>query len=410
MSLAVSGIVSIRKAVPVMLKFSFGTVLSLMALTAAATFVITLSASEHAFNQKITQLDRLADKYERLDELDAKVREVFYQDVPDDDVLEGMLAGYVSGLGDKYSVYRSNEALTAYHDNTSGVYTGIGISIRQNDEGFAEIVDVTENSPAQKKGIEIGDVLLEVEGVSLKASYQEAINLIAGEVGTSVTLRIRKQDSNTEKKIALVRSQLDEITVQSAYLPDEQIGYIYISKFRSVTVSQFESARQDLLKQGAKAFIFDVRNNGGGVLSALERMTDPMLPEGELAFSYDRDGNANPILTSDAHFEQMPYVVLVNGNTASASELFACVLRDYADAVLVGEKTFGKGIMQATFDLSGGGVTLTTATYATGKTECYHEIGLEPDVPAVYDSEAEHDNQLDAAIETAKKLMQKQAN
>lgn len=393
-----------------MRKFSFGTVLSLLTLTAAATFVITLSVSERVFNRKITQVERLAEKYERLDELDAKIRDNFYREVPDDAVLEGMLAGYVSGLGDKYSVYRSNEAFTAYQDNTSGVYTGIGISIRQNEEGFAEIVDVTENSPAEKKGIESGDILLEVEGISLKASYQEAISLIAGEVGTSVKLRIRKSDSNTEKNLTLVRAQLDEITVQSAYLADEQIGYIYISKFRSVSVSQFETARQDLLKQGAKAFIFDVRNNGGGVLSALERMTDPILPEGELAFSYDKDGNANPILTSDANFEQMPYVVLINGNTASAAELFACALRDYAEAVLVGEKTFGKGIMQSTFDLAGGGVTLTTATYSTGKTECYHEIGLEPDVPAALEPEAKEDYQLAAAIKTAVELMQKSAD
>lgn len=407
MSLAVSGIYSNRKAASVMIRISLGTVISLMTLTAAATFVITLSAGEKAFNKKITEIDRLADKYERLDELDAKVRETFYKDVPENDVMEGMLEGYVAGLGDRYSVYRSNEELTAYHDTTSGVYTGIGISISQNADGYAEIVDVTENGPAEKKGIEVGDLLLEVEGVSLKANYREAVDMIAGDVGTSVTLRIRKHDSDTEKKISVIRSQIDEITVQSAFLPD-QIGYIYIGKFRTVTVSQFENARQELLKQGAKAFIFDVRNNGGGLLSALERMTDPLLPEGELAFSYDREGKASTILTSDAHFEKMPYVILVNGNTASASELFACVLRDYADAVLVGEKTFGKGIMQSTFDLSGGGVTLTTATYATGKTECYHEIGLEPDVLAVYDPDAEKDNQIQAAIDTAKDLISKQ--
>ena len=393
----------------VMLKISLGTVITLVTLTAAATFVITLSASEKAFNRKITEIDRLAEKYERLDELDAKVRDVFYKEVPEDDVLEGMLEGYVSGLGDRYSVYRSNEALTAYHDNNSGIYTGIGISIRKTEDGFAEIANVTENGPAEKKGIEVGDILLEVEGISLKASYDEAVDRISGEVGTSVSLLIRKHDSDTEKKITLVRAQIDEITVQSACLPDH-IGYIYISKFRSVTVSQFENARQELLKQGVKAFIFDVRNNGGGVLSALERLSDPLLPEGELAFSYDRDGNADTILKSDSHFEQMPYVVLVNGGTASASELFACVLRDYADAVLVGEKTFGKGIMQTTFDLSGGGVTLTTATYATGKTPCYHEIGLEPDVLVVYDENAEKDNQLEAAIESAKKLIHRQEN
>ena len=377
-------------------RISPGTVLSLMALTAAATFVITLSMSRKAFNEKVTEVDRLADKYDRLDELDAAVREYFYREVPEEDVLDGILTGYVAGLGDHYSVYRSARALTDYEDTTAGVYTGIGITVSQNENGDIEIVNVAEGGSAEQAGIRAGDLLIEVEGISVKENYNEAIEKIGGEIGTSVTVRVQEKDSVRQKKLSLKRVHIDEVTVGAVML-DHKIGYIRIDKFRSVTAAQFEQARQQLLKDGAKGFIFDVRQNGGGVLTALEALADPLLPEGELAFSTAKDGTRETIITSDADFTEMPYAVLVDGGTASASELFACLLRDYAGAILVGEKTFGKGIMQATIPLSSGGVTLTTATYETGVTSCFHEIGLEPDVLSVYDPEAETDTQLEAA-------------
>lgn len=385
-------------------KISLGTVCSLMALTAAATFVITLSLSRKQFNEQVTEIDRLSEKYGRLDELDQKVRTEFYKDVPEEDVLDGLLAGYVSGLGDRYSAYRPAEALTDYQDNNAGVYIGIGISILRNDEGYGEIVGVNEGGSAEKAGIEAGDLLIEVEGISVKESYSEAIAKISGEVGTAVSLRIRKHDSDTEKKLSVMRAKLDEKTVYAEML-DNDIGYIAITKFRSVTVEQFNTARRSLLDEGARGFIFDVRNNGGGLVAAVEQIGDPMLPEGELAFSYDRSGTASPIITSDAECELMPYAVLVNENTASAAELFACLLRDYADAILVGTTTFGKGIMQTTFPLSSGGVTLTTATYSTGKSPCYHEIGLEPDITAEIADDAKEDTQLSAAEDAVQNMI-----
>ena len=377
-------------------QISPGTVLSLMALTAAATFTITLSMSRKAFNEKVTEVDRLADKYDRLDELDAVVRENFYREVPEEDVLDGILAGYVDGLGDRYSVYRSARELTDYEDTTAGVYTGIGITVTKNDDGDVEIVDLAPGGSAEQAGIRKGDLLIEVEGISVRENYTEAINKIGGEVGTSVTLRVQEKASGRQKKLSVKRVHIDEVTILAKML-DNKIGFIRIDKFRSNTAAQFEEARQKLLREGAKGFIFDVRQNGGGVLGALEQLADPLLPEGELAFSTTKDGTRETIITSDANYTDMPYAVLVDGGTASASELFACLLRDYSGAILVGEKTFGKGIMQATLALSSGGVTLTTATYETGITPCYHEIGLEPDVLSVYDPEAETDTQLEAA-------------
>ena len=388
-------------------RISPGTVLSLMALTAAATFVITLSMSRKAFNEKVTEVDRLADKYDRLDELDSVVRENFYREVPEEDVLDGILAGYVVGLGDRYSVYRSARELNDYEDTTAGVYTGIGITVMKNENGDVEIVDLSAGGSAEQAGIKKGDLLIEVEGISAKENYAEAIEQIAGEVGTSVSLRIQEKESGRQKKVSVRRVHIDEVTVQAKML-ENKIGCIRIEKFRSNTVTQFEEARQKLLKDGAKGFIFDVRQNGGGVLGALEALADPLLPEGELAFSTAKDGTRETIITSDANYTDMPYAVLVDSGTASAAELFACLLRDYSGAILVGEKTFGKGIMQTTIALSDGGVTLTTATYETGITPCYHEIGLEPDVLSLYDPEAETDTQMAAAHEALLSRMAEQ--
>jgi len=384
-------------------QISLSTAIAIAVLTATVTFILTLIFSRVVFHRELAQIEKLGDKFERLNELDETVEREFYTDIPEDDVIDGMLAGYISGLGDQYSVYRSEKELSAYHDTTAGIYTGIGISVQMQDDKRILITSVTEGGSAEQAGIQAGDYLLEVEGIDASEHYEDAINAVKGEADTYVQLRIKKGDSGIEQSLSVKRAHIDEITVYSEML-ENQIGYIRISKFRTVSAEQFESARQELLDQGAKGFIFDVRNNGGGVLSALEKMVDPMLPEGDLAFAYDKAGNATTILHSDKNEMQMPYIVLVNGSSASASELFACVMRDYAGAKLVGTQTFGKGIMQTTFQLSGGGVTLTTATYATGKTPCYHGVGLTPDIISELAEDAKEDTQLQDALAEMNKM------
>ena len=384
-------------------QISLSTAIAIAVLTATVTFILTLIFSRVVFHRELAQIEKLGDKFERLNELDETVEREFYTDIPEDDVIDGMLAGYISGLGDQYSVYRSEKELSAYHDTTAGIYTGIGISVQMQDDKRILITSVTEGGSAEQAGIQAGDYLLEVEGIDASEHYEDAINAVKGEVDTYVQLRIKKGDSGIEQSLSVKRAHIDEITVYSEML-ENQIGYIRISKFRTVSAEQFESARQELLDQGAKGFIFDVRNNGGGVLSALEKMVDPMLPEGDLAFAYDKAGNATTILHSDKNEMQMPYIVLVNGSSASASELFACVMRDYGGAKLVGTQTFGKGIMQTTFQLSGGGVTLTTATYATGKTPCYHGVGLTPDIISELSEDAKEDTQLQDALAEMNKM------
>ena len=389
---------------PVEHKISISFAVTVAALASAVTFILTLSFTRSQFNSRITEVDRLAEKYQRLDELDTMIEKEFYTEIPEDAVTDSMLAGYVRGLGDRYSIYRSEKDMGSFQDDNTGVYTGIGITIRCNTAKEAEIISMSENSPAEKAGLKVGDVIVEVEGITVADQYAEAVARLAGEVGTAVSMRVRQASGGRIAEFSVMRAKIDEITVYSEML-EQHIGYIRITGFRTVTVAQFQTAMHDMLTGGAEGIIFDVRENGGGLLSALEQMTDPILPEGELAFSYNRAGEAQPLLKSDAEHMDMPFAVLVNGNTASAAELFACLLRDYSGAKLIGEKTFGKGILQTTFALSSGGLTLTTATYSTGKTPCYHEIGLEPDVLSVPDENAESDVQLKAAEDTVRGMI-----
>jgi len=386
-------------------KVSLRLTISLMLLSASVSVLLTLIFCRVYLFWGIWHNK---DRYERLNELDQAVHQKYYStDISEEEITEKMLEGYVEGLNDPYSLYRSNTELDEYHNNTAGVYVGIGITVTQRDDGAIEIIDVADGGTAKEAGIVPGDLLMEVEGISAILNYQEAVDAIAGEVGTPVTILVKKADTGEEKEYTIKRAQIDRVMVTSRML-DGQIGYIKIEKFRTVTAEQFENARQELLSQGAEGFIFDVRNNGGGVLSALEKMVNPILPEGDLAFSYSRNGNKTPIITSDSSEQIMPYVVLVNENSASASELFACLMRDYADAKLVGRKTFGKGIMQTTFNLSNGGLTLTTATYSTGKTPCYHGIGLTPDVEAELDPNSTEDTQLNEALSVIDTMIQAQ--
>ncbi len=361
----------------------------IMALTASVLTAVAVIVIQSQHNTK------LQEKFARLDALDAEIRENFYTtDIDDEVLMDSMLKGYVEGLGDPYSTYLTDEELEENRENSAGHFVGIGVSVLQSTtENTVLVKEVMPDSPAEKAGILAGDYIIRVNDLLVADGAEKATDAIRGLSGTEVTITVLRVDGN-EDTLTMKRASVEEQTIAYEMLTDD-IGYIRIKKFRTVSIEQFEEAYAALSKQGAQGIIFDVRNNGGGLLNALERIVDPLLPEGDLAFAYDQDGNARPIIDSDSECEDIPMVVLTNGSTASAAELFACLLRDYADAVLVGETTFGKGIMQTTYSLpDGGGLTLTTATYSTGETECYHGVGIAPDIESVYDHESETDTQL----------------
>ncbi|MBR3631238.1 MAG: S41 family peptidase, partial [Oscillospiraceae bacterium] len=338
--------------------------------------------------------------------LDAVVREKFYtKDIDEEQLMDGILKGYVAGLGDPYSKYLSAQEYEALMTKEAGQSSGIGISVILDEDGNILIKKVEDDAPAQEAGLEPGDVITAVNGESVKeVGYEVAVENIRGEEGTDVQLTFLR--NGLERKINVTRRSYDVSTVSYQML-DGQIGYIRITNFRDNTPEQFQEALDSLLGSGARYLLFDVRGNGGGLLKALEKMLDPLLPEGVIATATYQDGKTETVVYSDAAEIDLPMAVLVNGGTASAAELFSASLRDFGKARLVGTNTYGKGVMQVSSRLEdGGGLTLTVATYQTTLSDCYQGVGLKPDVEVEAGEEAdpdavdrETDPQLAAAID-----------
>lgn len=346
------------------------------------------------------------DKYGRLIELAAAVEEDYYTDVDEDAAMDGALKGYVDGLDDPYSQYMTAEEYESYQTNNSGVTVGIGVTVSETEDGYLQIVGVTEDSPAEAAGIEVDDEIIAVDGEDVaELGYEEAVNQVRGEEGTTVTITILREDTTFDLEVT--RQSIDVASCWGQML-DNNIGYIRISSFKENTPDQFEEIYEELLEEGAEGFIFDVRDDGGGLVSALEEILDPLLPEGEIAVATYKDGSTKTLVESDDESCDLPMVVLVNENTASAAELFTASLSDFNDATVVGVTTYGKGVMQVTEELpDGGALTITTATYQTTVGECYHGVGITPDeeveIDEAYDIDYENpdvtgDAQLAAAM------------
>lgn len=319
--------------------------------------------------------------------------------------MNGMLKGYVAGLQDPYSNYMTPQEYKALMEKESGTMIGIGVTAQLQEDGTIRIIEVQEGSPAEESGLQPEDVIVAIDDRDVtEMEFEDAVNLIKGDEGTNVRIRIRRDDR--ERNVSVIRRTFDVKTVKGRLLAGN-IGYISITNFRDNTGEQFRNTLDDLIANGAVSMIFDVRDNGGGLLRSLEESLDPLLPEGEIAIATYQDGSTDTAVYSDAAEIDMPMIVLINGRSASAAELFAAALRDFDKAKLVGETSFGKGIMQITKELDdGSGLTLTIATYQTTRSECYHKIGLEPDVVVepseetlIANVDPETDPQLAAAIE-----------
>ena len=352
---------------------------------------------------------RTSDVYDYL-EAKSIIDEYYYKEPGDTDYLSMALKGMVVGLEDPYAVYMTPEELNEHQISNSGSLVGIGISVMQNKNGDYVIAAVNEDSPAQQADIKENDIIYSVEGKKVNGmDFNELIGYIRGDEDTSFKMTVTRDGKQIEK--TLTRKTIESVTVKYTQLEDK-IGYIKIESFKDVTAKQFLEAMKSALTDGSERIIFDLRDNGGGMVNACEQCLDPLLPEGNIAVAEYRDGHEITICVSDDKEIHMPLTVIVNGNTASAGELFAAALKDFGKAEIVGEKTFGKGIMQDTFAMSNGGaVKLTVAKYRTTKSECFHEIGVKPDyevsLPEGVDiskPDASKDTQLKKAIEVIKKI------
>ncbi len=379
-------------------KISLGLALSLIAIASAVTFILTSFFSLQSFNTKVVDVNEKAKKYNALQSLDTYVRENFLGDIDEKTLSDGILKGYISGLDDKYSKFLSEDEYLAEQSEDEGQLIGLGLTLDEDESGYIRIAKIMNESPVEEAGLRVGDIITIIDGVDvLQAGFDESVEAMRGIEGSEIRLTVRR--GGIDSDYTFTRRSMEVITVSGKMLND-MIGCITITNFKKNTPQQFLDTLERLTSNGAKALIFDVRDNSGGMVDVLSNCLDPLLPEGVIATAEYKDGHSETLIYSDETNLDIPIAVIVNKNTASAAELFAASLRDFGGAKLVGEKTFGKGVMQKTTEFSNGGaVVLTVAKYKTAVSECYDGVGLTPDVAAENSSE-NFDMQLQAAVDT----------
>lgn len=378
-------------------KISLGLAVSLIAIASAVTFILTSFFSLQSFNQKVVDVNEKARKYSALQELDSYVRTNYFGDIDEQQLGDGILKGYVYGIGDKYSEYLTAEEYQAKKSDNSGELVGIGLTLTEDESGYIRIAEILQDSPVEEAGLVAGDIITFVDGEDvLNMGFDNAVEAMRGKEGSDITLTIRRDGIDID--MVFTRRSMEVTTVTGEML-SEYIGYIKISGFKNNTPKQFIDTLERLTSNGAKALIFDVRGNGGGLVSALEECVDPLLPEGVIATAEYVDGHSETLVYSDTSELNLPMIVLVDKETASAAELFAASLRDFGKAKLVGEQTYGKGVMQTTTEFeNGGALVLTVAEYKTVYSECYDGIGLTPEYIVENESE-DIDSQYNKAVE-----------
>lgn len=354
-----------------------------------------------------TESTSRSDMEHKLDRLNALIEKYYlYEDEIDKDALvEGIYSGYAGALGDPYTEYYDEQEAKELFETTNGEFFRIGASMsKQLGTDEITIVNVYEDSPADKAGLKSGDILYKVDEHET-AGYEldTVVSWIKGEKGTSVVLHVLRDGKEVE--VTAVRDKIEVQTV--AYeMKEDQIGYIAVSEFDSVTYHQFETALEDLEKQGMKGLVIDLRNNPGGNFDTVTDMLKLLLPEGVIVSTKDKEGNVEEVTCDGANEFDKPLAVLVNQYSASASEIFSGAVQDYGIGEIVGMTTYGKGVVQQLMDLGDGTcLKMTIAEYYTPNGRSINGKGVEPDVEVEYEydeNNPEADTQLEKALEVVK--------
>lgn len=333
------------------------------------------------------------------------VEQEYYGELPDPkQVTYGAIRGALQTLGDDYTSFIEPQIAHILREDASGIFEGIGALVRMNEHDRLEIVRPFEGQPAAKAGLLPGDVIVAVDGVSIigKGIY-EAIGLIRGPEGTQVTLTVERPGQEGRFDVTITRARI-QIPIVETRMVGEGIAYIRLAEFSGQATQQLRAGLRALLQENPKGLILDLRDNPGGFLREAVDVADEFLPEGVILIERSSDGKTETYRSTDAGLAQdIPLVVLINAGSASASEIVAGAIQDRGRGMLVGEKTFGKGSVQLSHQLSDGSeLRVTVAHWFTPNDRAIHGTGLEPDVPVEITSEelaAGRDPQLDRAVE-----------
>lgn len=348
-----------------------------------------------------------SDTETKLSYLKKLIDETYLHDVKEKDLNEGIYKGYVEGLGDQYSAYYDKKETKELTESLDGSFSGIGAVMTQDaSSGVITITRVYDDSPAKKAGIKTGDILYRVEEKTVTGKdLDKVVSWIKGKKGTKVNLTLLRGTNSDKIKVTATRDVINVETVKYKVL-ENQIGYISISEFDSVTGAQFAKALKQLQKKNIEGLVVDLRNNPGGSLSTVCDILDSILTKGLIVYTKDKNGKKEEYTSDEKHRLNLPMSVLVNGQSASASEIFAGAVQDYGKAEIIGTQTYGKGVVQNLFDLKDGTcVKLTTSEYFTPKGRNIDGKGITPDVKIEYKYNAKDpkaDNQLDKAVSVVK--------
>ena len=377
---------------------------------AAVSFLlVTMVLVTTAFVDKYHYVDK------KLQAIEAVLKDYYVGDIDEQKLEEGIYKGFVAGVGDAYTNYYTSDEYASFKEKSSGMYAGIGIQMTlQTYDNSIEVTEVFEGSPAEKAGIKPKDRIIKAAGKRVTGDEFEILpTLVKGTPGTTVDITVYRPSEEKNYDFTIERASVASPTVYFRML-DNEVGYIQIKQFEAVTYDQFKVALDKLKKEKAKGLVLDLRDNPGGLLNIVEQIADELVPEGIIVSTKDKQGKGSEYY-ADNKYTDIPMVVLINGNSASASEVLAGALKDYSRAELIGTTTFGKGVVQTIIPLSdGSAIKLTTSQYFTPSGVCIQGIGIAPDYEVKLSTEKilkgreltdTEDDQLQTAIKVVKEKL-----
>lgn len=342
----------------------------------------------------------MKEKYGKLAELEQYIQDKYYVPVDDDKLMEGAYKGLFWGIGDPYSAYLTEQEYNDIMISTTGEYQGIGVTIAPDDNGLINVVSPIDGSPAEKAGIKTGDKIVSVGGKTYDgSSIDQAVAAMRGKPGTKVDIIVLRGEE--ELDFSITRANIVMQSVRSEML-ENNIGYIRISSFEEKTAEDFKQQLRDMEIKRVKGLVIDLRDNGGGLVESSVQIADMLLAEGVVTYTEDRKGEKE-YYKAKAGKTELPYVILVNGGTASASEILTAAVKDHKGGKIVGTNTYGKGIIQSIEQLSNGdAVKLTIMQYFSPNGSVIHKVGIKPDVEVEALAADTTDKQLEKAVELLK--------
>ena len=403
-------------------KFVFGMLSGMLAMVLVACIFLkvvsnsgyTLVLGGNGVSKVINHPFLQEDVVKKIDEIYSYLRFYYYDDYEVENIQDGLYKGIMAGLNDPYSQYYTKEEYQDLIVSTSGTYAGIGASLSQDADTMEVVISkVYQGTPAEEAGLMNGDFVLsvnEIEATSMELS--DFVQHIRGEEDTTVHMVVYRESTKETLELDVTRKYIELPSIEGEML-DDKIGYIQITEFQSKTDEQFVEMVNSLKQQGMKGMILDVRENLGGRLDSVVEIADTILPEGLIVYTEDKYKSRNEY-KSDAECIDIPIVLLIDENSASASEILAGAMKDYAYGTLVGTTTFGKGIVQNVIQLSeGDAIKITTSKYFTPKGNYIHKVGISPDVEVEYDYtgskdepyDKQYDNQFLKAFEIMKEKL-----